>query len=198
MTNIKVVVNLEKVTRRLLGAGGELPSHLGDLVDEGVRAAYGLLAPKASYIDLEVESVGGGRSQLSGGIALEGKSAEKFLSDCSCATLFVATIGSELEAEVERRFSCGDEAGGLILDTIGSEATESLARRVQLIVHDRAKMEGFATTARFSPGYGDLDLSTQRRIVEITQASRIDVSLTEGFMLIPRKSVSAIVGWRKG
>ncbi len=195
LANLKIAVEKERVIRRLRG-GGNTPPSLDSLVENELEVGHGLMEPKACYVDLSVLSVVEGRCELSGDFTLTGKSATKLLSGCSCATIFVATIGGELEEEVERRFSSGDKAGGLILDTIGSEGAESLARRVQLIIHERAKREGSSTTGRLSPGYGDLSLSAQERIVEITGANKIGVSLTERLMLSPRKSVSAIVGWR--
>lgn len=198
LTNIKIVVDMERVMRRVKGGSGDPSPSLSSSVEDDLRLCYGLMEPKASYIDLKVGSVGEESSELSGGLTLRGRSAAKLLSGCSRATIFVATIGGELEEEVERRFSSGDKTGGFILDSVGSEAAEALARRVQLIIHDKAQREGFSTTGRFSPGYGDLSLSTQKEIVEMTEAFRIGVSLTDGLMLVPRKSVSAVVGWRKG
>ncbi len=198
LANLKIEVDRNRVARGLKGGSKGSPTSLLPMIDGELKGALALIEPKAVYVDLGVLSVEGGKAQLSGDLTIKSVSMAKLLSDCSYATIFVATIGGELEKEVERRFSSGAEAQGLILDTIGSEAAESLARRVQLITHDRAKGEGFATTGRFSPGYGDLSLSAQPEMVKTTEAHRIGVSLTEGLMLIPRKSVSAIVGWRRG
>lgn len=197
LTDLKIVVDRERVVRRLRGARWDSPSPIDRMIDRELVTGYGLMEPKASLVDLDVRSIKREKLELSCGFTLEGRSAAQFFSGCPRATVFVATIGSDLEEEVERRFTGGDQAGGLILDTIGSEATESLARKVQLIVYDRAQREGFSTTGRFSPGYGDFSLSTQKRILGVTQATEIGVSLTEGYMLVPRKSVSAVIGWRK-
>ena len=200
LTNLKIVVERERVMKRLSGSRINSPSSLPllNLVEKELEVCYALIEPKASYVNLKVELAGGDSSRLGDDFVLKSRSLARLLSDCSYATIFVASIGGELEAEVERRFKQGDKSGGLVLDTVGSEAAESLARRMQVIIVERAKREGFSATARFSPGYGDLHLCAQEPILELTKASHIGVSLTESFMLVPRKSVSAIIGWRKG
>ena len=48
---------------------------------------------------------------------------------------------------------------------------------------------------RFSPGYGDLPLECQRNIVEFLQTKKnIGMSLTDSLMMVPVKSVTAIIG----
>ena len=45
------------------------------------------------------------------------------------------------------------------------------------------------------PGYGDLSLNYQKDIIEFLQAKKnIGVSLTESLMMVPVKSVTAIIG----
>jgi cobalamin-dependent methionine synthase I len=48
---------------------------------------------------------------------------------------------------------------------------------------------------RFSPGYGDLPLNVQAKFLEIMQASKkLGIYLNESDLMIPRKSVTAILG----
>ena len=48
---------------------------------------------------------------------------------------------------------------------------------------------------RFSPGYGDLDISYQKDFIRLLDTpKKIGLSLTNGGMLAPTKSVTAIIG----
>ena len=48
---------------------------------------------------------------------------------------------------------------------------------------------------RFSPGFGDLALSIQPDILAITNARKnLSITLDEGFLMSPSKSVTAFVG----
>lgn len=50
-------------------------------------------------------------------------------------------------------------------------------------------------TPPFSPGYGDWDLAAQQTVLDRLQApKRLGLSLTGGGMLVPEKSVTALVG----
>ena len=47
----------------------------------------------------------------------------------------------------------------------------------------------------FSPGYGDLPLDTQKELVQVLDMHRkIGVSLTDSCLMVPSKSVTAILG----
>lgn len=58
--------------------------------------------------------------------------------------------------------------------------------------------DGYFASQRFSPGYGDLKLETQRIIADIIQAEKkLGVHLTKHFQLQPEKSVFFIIGLSK-
>ena len=47
---------------------------------------------------------------------------------------------------------------------------------------------------RFSPGYGDFDIRHQKDIIKMLNCEKIGLYLTDGYMLVPTKSVTAIFG----
>ena len=50
-------------------------------------------------------------------------------------------------------------------------------------------------TPPYSPGYGDWDLGAQPLVLDLLQApKRLGLTLTAGGMLVPEKSVTALVG----
>ena len=52
-------------------------------------------------------------------------------------------------------------------------------------------------TPRFSPGYGDLPIELQRDFLTLLDASRkIGLTATESSMLVPSKSITALIGIR--
>ena len=57
---------------------------------------------------------------------------------------------------------------------------------------------GLYLRPRFSPGYGDFPLSVQKGILDGLEAGkRIGITLTEGFLMMPSKSVTAVIGVSK-
>ena len=58
---------------------------------------------------------------------------------------------------------------------------------------------GESLVSRYSPGYGDFPLAAQRTLLGLLDASRqVGVSLTDSLLMVPSKSVSAIIGVKKG
>ena len=86
-----------------------------------------------------------------------------------------------------------DMSEAVILDAAGSAAVENVCDN---LCADLA--EAFAPrylTERFSPGYGDLPLSQQIWFFRLLDMNRrLGVSLTESDLMIPQKTVTAIVG----
>ena len=57
------------------------------------------------------------------------------------------------------------------------------------------KEEGLLLTDRFSPGYGDLPLKLQIGLCAALNTSRrIGLTVTPSLILVPRKSVTALLG----
>jgi len=102
----------------------------------------------------------------------------------------LCTIGGELEAQSAGSFRSGDMLRGLILDAIGSEAAEQVARHADRELAKLARKMDLWPGKRFSPGYKNWDLSEQAFIFDVLPVKEIGVSLNASFMMIPRKSVS--------
>ena len=59
----------------------------------------------------------------------------------------------------------------------------------------QAETGGLLQRPRFSPGYGDWPLEEQRQLFAVLNcAKRIGLTLTDGLMMAPSKSVTAIIG----
>ncbi len=124
-----------------------------------------------------------------GNIETESKSLKKNLKDCKKAIVFVATIGISID-RVIRKYSMTSPANAVIAQAVGAVMIEEWCD----IFCERLKGEGYLRP-RFSPGYGDFSLEYQKNIFELLDCPRkIGVSLTESWLMVPSKSVSAIVG----
>lgn len=116
-------------------------------------------------------------------------SLAKNLADCDYAYVLAATTGIEAHRLIER--SCViDPVKGLIMDCTGSAAIEAFCDKINLSFENPNFLR-----PRFSPGYGDLLLEYQKDIIEFLQTPKnIGMSLTESLMMVPAKSVTAIIG----
>ncbi len=124
-----------------------------------------------------------------------GSSASRWLEGCERATLIVVTIGDPLMAQVAA-LADDEVTDAYHLDAVGSVLVESAVDAVDRDVGNAIRRAGYEPTARRSPGYGDWPLSVQPLILQWCGASRIGVRCTDDHILVPAKSVTAVIGWR--
>ena len=178
---------------RYMGVKGEPDSAVADLLDRAEKLVRGSVRPKYVYLetDAEVRSDGVFLGALSE--PLSGEDIKRHLNGCSRAVLFAATLSQEADKLI-RQAAVTDMAYSLAIDCICSAAVEQVC--------DRAEQEIFAErpdvyrTWRFSPGYGDLPITLQRSLLLALNAQRrIGLTVTDSCLLIPSKSVTAVIGF---
>lgn len=118
------------------------------------------------------------------------------LRGCAKAFAFVATLGPGPDRLVRRAEALGRLADAACLQAAAGEIADSYCDDVvAALAADPAASGRARLRPRFSPGYGDLPLETQRPLFAALDATRrTGVSLTDGCLMVPTKSVSAFVG----
>ncbi len=191
--NIPIEIEKEEVLKELgyyRKKKSVLSPSIDALIEGEMKKAKRLIRGKGVYVVFPVKSKSKDEIVLKN-ISLKGKAIAKAMARAKEIVLFVDTIGPALEAEVNRLYQKDEYTRATILDTIGSVAADEGAKYLNSLIVKKAKKE---STPRFSPGYGDWDLSIQKKLLEVTQASKIGVTCNEAFFMIPRKSVSAVIG----
>jgi len=164
--------------------------NLGDLLDECV----GLIRPAALYNYLKIERV------IQEGVLVEdGKllSSPRLAEELKCATEiapYILTIGPDLERRVTET-SHSRLLDSWILDNLGTYALRLLTRHLE----ERIKAEKGWEISRFSPGSTpSWELDQQEVIFSMFSKEKVQeaigVCLTDQFVMIPKKSVSGIMG----
>jgi hypothetical protein len=123
----------------------------------------------------------------------EGLAGSTFVNPSIPCALAVCTIGPALEERVSSLIAAGDSARAMILDAIGSSATEGTADECNGHICHRAIRAGMTPDMRRSPGYGGWDILEQRAIFSSLDPGEIGVSLNDDCMMAPHKSISFLV-----
>jgi cobalamin-dependent methionine synthase I len=119
------------------------------------------------------------------------------LRNSDTVIIFMVTLGPGLERMVERMMEKNEPTRGFILDAIGSETADQAADLMHHhILKDLAGKQGRSITPRYSPGYGDWPVTVQPDLCELCSGEKIGIRITEFCMMIPRKSVSAVLGFK--
>lgn len=148
------------------------------------------VTPRWTYrvFDLDFEE-GGVRM---GGLLLPGEDLRTHLKGCERAALFCATLGAGADALI-RRAESGDMARALALDCAAAAAVEEVCDQIELEL--QALFPGCSFPFRYSPGYGDLPLTLQGDLLALLNAPRrVGLTASASNILLPRKSVTAILG----
>ncbi len=126
------------------------------------------------------------------GETLRGTLAKNMLAECDTAVILLCTLGAEFEA-MQRAQEARDMARAVVLDACGSAWVEAGCDAAEEEI--AARFPGKYRTDRFSPGYGDLPLESQEWILRALNAGRrLGVTETASHLLIPAKSVTAVIG----
>lgn len=123
-------------------------------------------------------------------------SLSKHLALCHAVYLVCTTIGTAFDA-LQRSVAAKSSSDAFILQAIGAAAIEAWTDETELEIRRELK-DGETLVSRYSPGYGDWPLEAQRRLLELLDAPRtVGVSLTGALLMVPSKSVSAVIGVKK-
>lgn len=161
---------------RYLGVRGQ-DANMERLVREGF-AALGAAAPSHVTQALSLQEV------LA---AFPSRSLSAHLKGAAEAALLAATLGAEAD-RVIRRAEAVDTALATVIHACAAAKIEAYVDAVH------AAIPG-ARATRFSPGYGDFSLAAQKELLSLTDAGRrLGLYLTDGCMLVPTKSITAIIG----
>ena len=127
---------------------------------------------------------------LESGTRFNSRDLAAHLKGCEEALLLGATLGSRVDAAI-RRLALGSVAEGAAAQAVAVALIESYCDEVQA----RFETGGLAQRPRFSPGYGDWDLAEQKLLFPVLNCAKlIGLTLTEGCMMAPSKSVTAVIG----
>ena len=164
------------------------------LVNDYIENYHNLIDFSYSCTTRNIESAQEDRVIIENSITLKSKVISRLLERCDEVAMFVLTIGDHLEDMVAYLAEDRLVLQATVLDAIGSGTAEQLAVSVEDRIRESATSRGFVISRRFSPGYCDWDVSQQEMIFKAMQEDTAGVRLTEGYLMIPRKSISGIIG----
>ncbi|MBQ6361781.1 MAG: Vitamin B12 dependent methionine synthase activation subunit [Lachnospiraceae bacterium] len=127
-------------------------------------------------------------------VLLPGKAIKRNLDGCRESLAFAATVGPAVDRRIAM-LKYREPAKALIMDAAASAAVEAFCDEINDAWEKDALAEGKFLRPRFSPGYGDLPISVQKDLLRLLDAAHLaGITLTDSMMMIPRKSVSAVIG----
>lgn len=127
-------------------------------------------------------------------IMIKSKNLSNLLMASDEIVFMAATVGEDVIKERDKQVKAGNPIFGIIIDATASVIVDAGLDWMQDFLNAQLAKEGLKLTKRFSPGYGDLDLSVQKIIYKVLELKRLNIRMTKKYLLIPEKSVLAITG----
>lgn len=114
---------------------------------------------------------------------------EEYFNNCERGILFAVTLGFDFD-RLLRREEISSMTAALLIQAIGTQQVEEMCDSFCKDMQSKYRN----CKARFSPGYGGLDLSVQKKVFEFLDCQRsIGISLNESLLMSPIKSVTAFI-----
>lgn len=147
-----------------------------------VSRRFPLRRPQADTVEIE-------------GLRVESRALARNLAGCAEVFVMAATLGIGPDRLIARAQAMGAMSRAVALQAASAAMIEAWCDRVNDDLRAQAAAQGKALRPRFSPGYGDFSLEAQPGLFRLLGVQRsIGVTLTESLLMIPTKSVTAVIG----
>ncbi|MCC7202596.1 MAG: hypothetical protein IT393_08060 [Nitrospirae bacterium] len=205
LNNVPFKIEEQKVLRELriprsISALKDLSEeHISRDIKNAIDLGYSLIKGSACYRTFRIEEVSNDTERVSireSDNLFSGDNLLRLLKKCDYATLLVCTIGKAIVEKIDE-ITGASLADAFYLERVAAWMADYMAEQVGGIVETEIIKNGYKPTFRYAAGYGDWGLEAQSEIMRLTEAEKIGVSVTESFIMMPRFSVSAVIGWER-
>ncbi|MDD5729597.1 MAG: methionine synthase [Candidatus Omnitrophica bacterium] len=132
---------------------------------------------------------------IAGGAVFESGLLAEFLKDSSEVLLMAATAGNRIMEAIAKESSGNNFTRGVVFDAAASEMADAGLDWIMSYFNRQLLRENKTLgKKRFSCGYGDFLLKNQKTIYGLLKLNDLGIKITENFILIPEKSVTAVSG----
>lgn len=196
--NFDLKIDKSEILRYLGYSGQKLDENTSRLIDECIEKMKNHIKPLYVFRRFKTEFKDEGIKLSGTDLCLSGKDIRNHLEACEECVILCVTLGISADnlIRITQNTSMSE---AVVLDACAVEFIEKICDSICENMARSLKTENLRLTSRFSPGYGDLPLEIQPKIASVVDAQRrIGLTVTESHILIPRKSVSAIIGIYRG
>lgn len=188
-------VDRSEVLRYLGYRGQALTEELDARIEAVTRRCMNIARPRATLASYAVAERSEDAVTLVGcTLRLTGHDIVEHLADAHEVVLLATTLGAGVDRELQR-LALTNTLEQVIFDAVATALVERATDAAEARARAYAAGQQAYTSWRFSPGYGDLPLSCQPALLAALDATRqLGITLTPSQLMLPTKSVTALVG----
>lgn len=191
MGSLLTEVNRNQVLLYLGYRGGEVPAEVEESITRCWTEVQAAVRPRRLWRAFPMEN---GCRPAGTNLTLEGADIRAHLAGCAQVVLMAATLGPDVETLLMRA-QVSDMARAVVLDACASSAIELVCDGLEEELRAECAAQGLYLTDRYSPGYGDMPICQQGDFCRVLDTQRrMGLTVSGRDLLIPRKSVTAVLG----
>ena len=157
-----------------------------------MQKAFALCLPRGRWKLLNVSECTSNAVTLNDSWQINSRAFADFVQNSRYVFLGGVTIGDELPHAVEQFQQVGNMVEAAVFDAVGSECADLAIGLLQkLAAADLRRWGLMLSQRRFSAGYGGVELFHQKEIFQQLELEKLNMFLSETFIMHPEKSVTA-------
>ena len=183
----------DEVLRYLGYKGQEFDVDLNNQLNKYINLVNQKIKPSFIYriFDIEVRDK---VSLLNTNVSFTGSDIINHFMGASKCAVMAATLGLESERALSY-LSKIKLAEAVIFDAVCTAKIEEVCDKCENEIKRLAEENSYFINFRYSPGYGNFPLEHQRQIINLLSCEKsIGLTVTDSSLLIPQKSVTAVIG----
>jgi len=195
--SINIPLPVDAIYRRLGYRRGitKVDERKREEIERHIEYAASLVSLKGAGLRVPLERVDPPLVILGTGAEIRSAKLAGFLNGCKEALFIGTTAGGAVMDAIREDTEGGNMTRGVVVDAVASEMTDAALDWImgffnRLLARENARL----TKGRFSAGYGDFLLENQKMMYDMLKLDRIGVTINENCILMPEKSVTAVVG----
>ncbi len=167
---------------------------LADLAEEVLQAGLPQLAPQVILRTLEVRQILHNQITLADGAQLKGAAVIEHLAPARQITVMAFTIGPAVE-EMVFSLEGQDKVKAFAWDGLANAAVDALGGLAYHVIEQSIQSQNWQLSLVLSPGMAGWSVEDgQPQIAKILDLAPIGVKFTPEWVMLPRKSSTAVVG----
>jgi hypothetical protein len=168
---------------------------LAEIASWALKEGLPLLQPVVLAQEFQVQGVRHEDLILDSQKRLKSVLLTQHLASARKVVVMVCTVGPQLEA-ITAEMITTDPVQALALEGVGTAAVEMLATQAANRLETRGQEDGLSVSIPLSPGMVGWPIEAgQRQVFSLLNPASIGVRLTESGMMVPRMSISQLIGF---
>ena len=131
---------------------------------------------------------------VAGGMKLNSTLVARYLQQATHLVFGVCTLGESLLRHMREFFDSKRPSQAVLLDEIGTLLLYKLGEHFEELLCQQAKLMGLQASGSFNPGDDGFDINEQGTVLQLAGGSDIGVTLQGRSILVPHKSLTAVIG----